>query len=204
MIIYGASGHAKVIIDIIRSVDKVSIDFVVDDNPEIRKLLNFDVQHRLTDAMMNHEVVLAIGNNHIRQKLANKLRVKYHSALIHNSAVVSENAEIGNGTVVMPNTVINSSTSIGKHCIINSGAIVEHDNIIEDFVHISPGATVTGNIQIGEGTQIGAGASIIPGIKIGHWATIGAGAVVINNIPDYAVAVGNPAKIIKYNRIQNE
>ena len=81
---------------------------------------------------------------------------------------------------------------------------MEHDVQIEDFVHISPGSVITGGIKIGEGTQVGAGATVIPGITIGKWVTIGAGAVVINDIPDFAVVVGNPAKIIKFNKTNNE
>ncbi|MCG9970412.1 acetyltransferase [Christiangramia crocea] len=204
MIIYGASGHAKVIIDIIKLMDGHSIDFVLDDDPKVKNLLGFEVKHQLTDDMKDEKLVLAIGNNLIRHKLANKLQQGYCSALIHASAVISENVNINEGSVVMANAVINSSTVIGKHCIINSGAIVEHDVKMEDFVHISPGSTVTGNVNIGKGTQIGAGATIIPGLQIGKWVTVGAGAVVLEDIPDFAVVVGNPAKIIKFNRIEDE
>ena len=204
MIIYGASGHAKVIIDIIKSGNCHSIDLIVDDNPAIKTILNYKVEHQLGDNMQDQEVVLAIGKNNIRYNLAKKLKHHFCSPLIHTSAVVSEDAILGKGSVVMAQAVINSSTEIGEHCIINSGAMVEHDVYIEDFVHISPGTTITGNVKIGIGTQVGAGATIIPEIEIGKWVTIGAGAVVIENIPDYAVVVGNPAKVIKFNRIENE
>ncbi|MFC0184902.1 DapH/DapD/GlmU-related protein [Pseudarcicella hirudinis] len=72
---------------------------------------------------------------------------------------------------------------------------------MEDFVHISPNACICGGVSIGEGTHIGAGAIVIQGISIGRWATIGAGAVIVKNVPDYAVVVGNPGKIIKYNKL---
>lgn len=204
MIIYGASGHAKVVIDILNSLKSHSLDFIIDDNPEIKELLGYTVEHELTDEMNGQKTVLAIGNNRIRFKLAQKLSQGYCSALIHSSAIISDTISIEEGTVVMANSVINSDTRIGKHCIINSGAVIEHDVHLEDFVHISPGATITGNVSVGEGTQIGAGATVIPGVKIGKWATIGAGAVIIENIPDYAVVVGNPGKIIKYNNVENE
>ena len=205
MIIYGASGHAKVVIDILNSLKSHSLDFIIDDNPEIKELLGYKVAHELTDEMMKgQKTVLAIGNNRIRFKLANKLKQVYCSALIHSSAIISDSISIEEGTVVMASAVINADTSIGKHCIINSGAVIEHDVNLEDFVHISPGATITGNVSVGEGTQIGAGATVIPGVKIGKWATIGAGAVIIENIPDFAVVVGNPGKIIKYNSVENE
>lgn len=204
MIIYGASGHAKVVIDILNSLKSHSLDFIIDDNPDIKELLGYKVEHEITDEMSGQKTVLAIGNNRIRFKLAQKLNQKYCSSLIHSSAIISDTISIEEGTVVMARAVINADTSIGKHCIINSGAVIEHDVHLEDFVHISPGATITGNVSVGEGTQIGAGATVIPGVKIGKWATIGAGAVIIENIPDFAVVVGNPGKIIKYNSVENE
>jgi len=204
MLIYGASGHAKVIIDVIKSKHQESIDFIVDDDRTINELLGFEVKHQLIDAMQEQKSVIAIGNNLTRKKVAKKIKNSFCDALIHKSAVLSEKVEIGKGTVVMPNVVINSSTKIGAHCIINTSSVVEHDVIIDNYVHISPGATVTGNVYIGEGTQIGAGASIIPGIKIGKWVTVGAGAIIINDIPDFSVVVGNPGRIIKYNKIDDE
>ena len=83
--------------------------------------------------------------------------------------------------------------------IINTAAIIEHDCNLEDFVHVSPSATLSGNVSVGTGTLIGTGAIVIPNIKIGNWCTIGAGAVIIDDVPDGATVIGNPAKIIKYN-----
>lgn len=202
MIIYGASGHAKVIIDIIASQDYESIDFIIDDDRSITSLLNFKVIHDLTQEMVDQKAVIAIGNNLTRKKVAKKVQNSFSEALFHKSAVVSENTEIGNATVIMPKAVVNSSSRIGTHCIINTGSVIEHDVLIDDYVHISPSATVTGNVEIGEGSHIGAGATIIPGIKIGKWVTIGAGAVIINDIPDFAVVVGSPGKVIKFNTIK--
>lgn len=203
MIVYGASGHGKVIIDIIKSSNN-TVDFVVDDNPEIKELQGYPVRHEIVDEMRNSLVVLAVGNNSIRRKLSINIDQKFSKALIHNTAVVAESVSIGEGSVVMANSVINSSTNIGKHAIVNSGSIVEHDVYMDDFVHVSPGAIITGNVSIGEGTHIGAGATVIPGVRIGKWATIGAGAVIIKDIPDNAVVVGNPGQIIKFNTIENE
>jgi acetyltransferase EpsM len=102
----------------------------------------------------------------------------------------------------MPGVTVNSSTTIGAHCILNTNSSIDHDCILDNYVHISPNATLCGGISIGEGTHIGAGAVVIPGIKIGKWCTIGAGSVIINNIPDYSTVVGNPGKIIK--QIKNQ
>ena len=81
--------------------------------------------------------------------------------------------------------------------IINTKASIDHDCIIEDFVHISPGAILCGNVQVGELSWIGAGSVIIQGIKIGKNVIIGAGTVVIHDVPDNVTIVGNPGKIIK-------
>ena len=99
----------------------------------------------------------------------------------------------------MPQVVVNADVTIGKHCILNSGSIIEHDCVLSDYVHISPNASLAGNVSVGEGTQIGIGASVIQGITIGKWVTIGAGAVIIEDVPDFAVVVGNPGRVIKMN-----
>ena len=97
----------------------------------------------------------------------------------------------------MPGVTINSSTIIGAHCIINTNSSVDHDCVLEHYVHISPNATLCGSVFVGEGTHIGAGSVLIPGVKIGKWCTIGAGSVIIKDVPDYSTVVGNPGKIIK-------
>jgi sugar O-acyltransferase (sialic acid O-acetyltransferase NeuD family) len=97
----------------------------------------------------------------------------------------------------MQGAIIQASSVVGKHCIINTGASVDHDCNIADFVHISPHATLCGDVTVGEGSWIAAGATIIPGVKIGKWCVIGAGSVVTKDIPDYSLAAGNRCKIIK-------
>jgi acetyltransferase EpsM len=99
--------------------------------------------------------------------------------------------------VLIHQSVVQAGTVIGRHCIINTSASIDHDCVIEDFVHISPNATLSGNVRVGEGTHIGAGATIIQGITVGKWCTVGAGAVVIRDVPDYATVVGVPARVIK-------
>lgn len=201
MNIYGASGHGKVIAEIIGSNPKFSIDHVFDDNKEIKEFLGYEVFHSLSPEMLRLETILAIGNNSIRKKLSTSFKGDFHPAISHSSAIISQGVKLGKGTVVMPNAVINPAVEVGEHCIVNTAAIIEHDVILKDFVHISPGSVITGNVEIGEGSHIGAGATVIPGIKIGNWVTVGAGAVIIEDIPDFAVVVGNPGKVIKYNKI---
>lgn len=198
--LYGASGHGKVIIDILNAAG-VKIKSVIDDNPKSETILGISVI-KTSDFDMGSlgETIISIGNNKVRKKLSKSLRADFAKA-IHPSAVISVNASIGEGTVVMAGVAINPDTTIGKHCIINTNATIEHDALIADFVHICPGVSLAGNVSVGEGTQVGIGATVIQGISIGKWVTIGAGTVILNDIPDYAVVVGNPGKIIKYNSI---
>ena len=97
----------------------------------------------------------------------------------------------------MPSVIINANTYIGSHVIINSGAIVEHDNIIDDFAHISPGTTLCGGVNVGESSHIGSNSTVIPCKKIGSNSVIGAGSTVVSDISSNALAVGTPAKIIR-------
>lgn len=200
--LYGASGHCKVIIDALISSD-VAIDTIVDDNPKSELLLGIEIK-RTENFNWNATSpwILSIGNNLTRKRISEKLKIEFTKA-IHKTAIISNYSSIKEGTVVMAGVIINPDVIIGKHCIINSSSIIEHDCEIADFVHISPNASLAGNVKIGEGTHVGIGTSIIPGITIGKWVTIGAGSVIIKDIPDYAVVVGNPGKIIKYNK-QND
>lgn len=196
MIIYGASGHAKVIIDCLQA-SQVPITAIFDDNPEIEQLLGLPVSGPYQAQHQPEEpIIIAVGNNQIRQKITTLVQHTY-GKVIHPSAVISAYAKVGDGTVVFHHAVIQASATIGRHCIINTSASVDHDCVLEDFVHISPNTTLSGNVSVGEGTHIGAGAIVIPGISIGKWCVIGAGTVVTKDIPDYATAVGVPARIIK-------
>jgi sugar O-acyltransferase (sialic acid O-acetyltransferase NeuD family) len=140
--------------------------------------------------------VIAIGDNRVRKKVAGNSRHGF-IRVIHPSAIVSQRSQVGEGSMVLHRSVIQAQSTIGKHVIINTGAQVDHDCVVGDYAHIAPGVVLCGTVQVGEGTFIGAGAVVTPGIKIGKWCIIGAGAVVIRDLPDYVVAVGNPAKVIK-------
>lgn len=200
MILYGASGHCKVIIDALECAN-VGIQTIVDDNPKTTTVLGRPIVHSDTVTFLpSDSVILSIGNNKVRKNLS-QLNVSFVNA-IHPNASISKHSKIGVGTVIMAGVVINPDAIVGKHCIINSGAIVEHDCVVEDFAHISPNASLAGGVHVGEGAQIGIGATVIQGIKIGKWALIGAGAVIINDVPDHSVVVGNPGKVIKIK--QNE
>ena len=195
MYLYGASGHGKVIREILESLG-IPLDGFVDDNPEIAELSGVPVRHT-TDGV--DEVIVSIGNNTARKEVASALTCKIAGPAIHPRSVVSRSATVGEGTVVMAGAIVNADVRIGKHCIVNTGSSIDHECEIGDFVHIAPHATLCGLINVGEGTMIGAGASVITGVKIGRWCMIGAGSVVLRDIPDGSIAYGNPCRIIKLN-----
>ena len=182
-------------------LNKKKVVGIFDNNPSANELLNSPVykSEELNSLRKpNDKIIIAIGDNELRKKKVDQLEAILYTTAIHPSAIVSSNASIGEGTVVMASTVINTGAKIGKHVIINTGALIEHDCIIEDFAHVSPKAALAGNVIVKEGAQVGINSSVRQGIKIGKWAVIGAGAVIVKDVPDYAVVVGNPGKIIKY------
>ncbi|MDU1905717.1 MAG: acetyltransferase [Dysgonomonas sp.] len=190
--LYGAGGHARVIIDILRSRN-ISVKEIYDDNPEIKECMNIPV----VNGSISSPLIVSVGNNKTRKKIVEKLSGISYAQAIDESSIVSESASIGIGSVIMQGAILQSLVKIGKHVIINTGATVDHDCVVEDFVHIAPGVNLCGNVQVGEGTLLGVGTVVIPGIKIGRWSVISAGSVVTKNIPDNAIVAGNPCRIIK-------
>lgn len=201
VVIIGAGGHGKVIADMIeKSGDKV-YGFLDDTKQVGEKIMNeYEVLGKISECedlqIKNPELnfIIAIGNNFIREEIDQKYALHYYIA-IHPNSNIGMDVKIGEGTVVMPNTCINASTKIGRNCIINTGAIIEHDNIIEDFVHVSPNATLCGTVHVGKYTHIGAGAIVKNNIKIIDQCILGAGAVVVGDISKQGTYIGVPAKL---------
>lgn len=194
VIVIGGGGHAKVVIDCILSAGDRVVG-VLDDGLDIGNIvLNIPVLGKIEDYIKytDKQFIIAIGSNVVRRRIAENMKVKWYTA-VHPRAVVSQYADIGVGTVVMPNAVINAGTSVGEHCIINTGAAVEHDNQLEDYVHISPAASLGGTVSIGKETHIGIGATVKNNIHICDSCIIGAGAVVVKSITESGTYVGIPA-----------
>ena len=198
VILIGGSGHAKVVMDCVQSSGG-QVAGILDDGIAAGTLvIGIPVLGKVGDytQYLQYSFLIAIGSNAIRRRIAESLPVKWCTA-VHPSAVVSQYARIGAGSVIMPNAVVNSGASIGMHCIVNSGAIIEYDNRLSDYVHISPGASLGGTVFVGQETHIGIGASVRNNISICGGCTIGAGAVVVKNITEPGTYVGVPARRIK-------
>jgi sugar O-acyltransferase (sialic acid O-acetyltransferase NeuD family) len=198
MLLYGASGHAKVIISCLNACG-IKVAAIFDDDLSKKELWqapvvgSYDAQHEVHEPL-----IIAIGYNHIRQKIAANIAHSF-GIVVHPSAIVDDSVKIGEGTVVFHRVVIQADAQIGKHVIINTSASVDHDCIIEDFVHIAPNVALCGNVRIGEGTLIGAGSVVAPNLSIGRNCMIAAGSVVTRNIADNCIVRGNPARIVKIN-----
>ncbi|MBR6559018.1 MAG: acetyltransferase [Clostridia bacterium] len=195
LIIIGAGGHGKVVADNALKNGYTNICYI-DDNAK-GDVIGFPIIGTSTDIEClndgSTDFIIGIGNNAVRKMIAEKYRVNWVT-LIHPSAQIAFNAEIGKGSVVMANAVVNVCAKIGEHCIINTGAIVEHDNVIEDYVHISPNAALGGTVHIGDNTHVGIGATVKNNINVCSECTIGAGAVVVKNITDNGTYIGVPAR----------
>lgn len=193
--LYGASGHSKVIIDILELLD-ISITSVFDDDVSKKTILNYKVTSFNKSLDLKMPCIISIGNNNVRKKIVEKHSKFKYITVAHPSAIIDKTVVLGKGIVVMSGVIINSSTKIGNHCIINTSASIDHDCKIGDYSHISPNATLCGNVTVGSLTHIGAGSVIIQGITIGNNVVIGAGSVIIKDVPNNSVVVGNPGKII--------
>jgi len=206
IIIFGASGQGRVVLDILRENKNFEICGFVDSNKQLigKTIDGIKVlgDGSMLDDLKQHGVqgcIVAIGDNRIRYKIANELKQKDFCLInaIHPRTAIATNVSIGSNVTVSIGATICTHAVIEDNATINSGAIVEHDNIIRNGSHIGPGVRLAGKVEVGEKTFIGIGATVIQNIKIGKNSIIGAGSVVLNDIPDNVVAVGIPAKIIR-------
>lgn len=202
--ILGASGHGKVIADIAELIGYSDIHFYDDGWPELTQVEHWpvagDSDSLFTQVADYANIVVAIGNNAIRLEKYQRLFALGASCLplVHPSAVMSRYASLEDGSVVMAGAVINPFSRIGKACIINTAATVDHDCVLADGVHISPGAHLAGGVCVGEHSWIGIGSQIKQLIRIGNQVIVGAGSTVIHDIPDFQTVVGTPAVIISH------
>ena len=204
VIIIGAGGHARVLFDCLRlqgvnvlgMLDKAGTENGNFDFPIIGD--DSAISEYPSDTVELVNGLGSVGNMNLRTSIFSrfkKLGYRFRS-VIHPSAIIAHDCELGEGVQVFAGAVINTGTKIAADTIVNTGAIVDHECIVGSHVHIAPGCTLSGGIHIGDGTHIGTGTTIIQGIKIGSHALVAAGAVVVKNVPDGKKVMGVPARIV--------
>jgi len=204
LLIWGAGGHGKVVLDIARSTGCFERIAFLDDDPARAGLAFCDCQllggPEQLHGFDGSAFVVAVGDNRTRAQCFS--RALGHglapAALVHATAIIAPSASIGRGTVVMPGVIVNTGAVIGENCIINSGAIVEHDCRVGAHVHISPRVVLGGGVSVGPLAHIGIGAVVLPGAQVGEESVVGAGAVVLKEAPARCTVVGVPAKALSY------
>lgn len=207
VLILGAGGHGWVVADILLRMrdagHDISIAGFLDDAPQMRGryILGLPVLAPIDElGTIEHDaVVIAIGNNQVRQRLFVRLVQQSQTFLpiYHPSAVIAPDVTIGMGSVICAGVVVNPGSSVGVNAILNTGCTVDHHNQIGDHAHIAPGVHLGGDVAIGEGTLVGIGATVMPQHSVGAWSVVGAGALVTKDIPSWATAIGSPARVIQ-------
>ncbi|EJV85866.1 MULTISPECIES: acetyltransferase [Bacillus] len=199
LLIIGAGGHGRVIADIALKMKKWEYIAFLDDSENIKTSMGIEIIDKSTSVskyIEDYDIFVGIGNNVVRKKVQEELEDlgAIIPVLIHPSAIIGEQVYLEAGTVVMAGAVINCCTKIGKGCIINTASTIDHDNKIDDYVHISPGAHLAGTVRVGSGTWLGIGSVVINNINIINECKIGAGAVVIKDITETGTYIGIPAR----------
>jgi sugar O-acyltransferase (sialic acid O-acetyltransferase NeuD family) len=200
--VFGASGHAKVVIDAIEREGSREIAWICDDaiDKHGKQLMGYEiVGGRDALEVRRHETTagfVAIGDNGIRMKIAawlDRSRCPL-AAVVHPAAAIGRDVEIGEGTVVMAGCVINPGARVGRNVIVNTGATIDHDCEIGDGAHVGPGSHLCGHVALGSGTLVGAGTTIVPSVRVGAACVIGAGSTVLADVPDRARVGGSPCR----------
>ena len=202
LVIIGAGGHGRVCADIALKMNKWKEIAFLDDDPTLDHSMGIPIigpSREFGKCVADYDIFVAIGNNKVRSDIYAQLESCEANipVLVHPKAVLGEGVSIGAGTVVMAGSVVNPCTKIGKGCIINTGSTIDHDCVIEDYVHISPGVNVAGSVSIGAFTWLGIGSVVNNNLSITSGCTVGAGAVVIADILEPGTYVGVPARRIK-------
>ena len=206
VIIAGAGGHGKVVLDVLLAEREYRPVGFIDANPSLTDsyvgglpiLGSANALPMLRRQRIKHAIV-AIGDNRTRLRYMGILEqhgFKLVSA-VHPTAHVAATATLGRNVVVAPQAAVVAETNLGDGTIVNTSAVVDHECELAEGVHVCPGALLAGRVKVGRGAFIGIGAQVIQCRAIGHFATIGAGAVVIEDVPEYSTAVGVPARVIK-------
>jgi UDP-perosamine 4-acetyltransferase len=203
VLVIGAGGHAKVVIELITAHSKYQVVGLID-NMKTDGLLGIPVVG--TDADLPRlrgsgvaGAFVALGDNQRRLAMGRILQ-DYGFQIVNAispAAIISASAQVGLGVAIMAGAVVNAECRVEDFAIINTGSIVDHDVHVGEASHVAPGCALAGRVRIGRLAFLGTGASAIPGVSVGDGAIVGAGACVIHDIPAGALAVGVPARVLR-------
>jgi sugar O-acyltransferase (sialic acid O-acetyltransferase NeuD family) len=206
--VLGASGHAKVVIDILERQSQWRIAGLVDTYKATgTMLMGYRVlgsEDRLPELMAQYGVgggIVAIGDNRMRRQVALRVaaiasQFRFINA-VHPSARIAREVEMGEGIAIMAGVTVNAGTRIGNFCYVNTNASVDHDNVLEPFSCLQPNSATGGNVRLGSLSVLAMGAIAVPGISIGEDTLVGAGSTVLDDMPDGVIAYGTPCRIIR-------
>ena len=201
IVIFGAGGHAKVVIEAVRASNPEIEVAIIDDKPSSAAPLGLVVaggRDWLADHWPDAAVFIALGNNRTRADLIEWVgrAGRRLATVLHPAATVSPSAELGAGSFVAAGAVITAEAAIGEGAIVNTMASIDHECEIGSSAHIAPGARLCGGVRVGARALVGAGAVIIPGVSVGADAVVGAGSVVVREVAAGARVAGSPARPI--------
>jgi sugar O-acyltransferase (sialic acid O-acetyltransferase NeuD family) len=208
IVILGAGGHAREVLDVIDAINQEKpqfemLGFVVEPGyQQPGRLINDKAVLGHFDWLEEHKhevkAVCGVGFSAPRYRVVQKaetIGVEFAN-LIHPTALLTRWVTLGRGVIITAGCILTNQITIGDHVHINRMSNIGHDNLLEDFVTVSPGVNLSGNVTLRQGCFIGTGASIIEGQTVGPWARVGAGAAVITDIPENSTAVGVPAEVV--------
>lgn len=207
VIVLGSGGHARVLIDVLQELG-TEIMGITDPDQTLwgQTLMNVDVlgpDEKIFDIHPERILLVnALGSTKTtkaRQKLFETWQQRGYTfaTVVHPKAVIARSVQLAQGVQVLAGAIINPHTTVGVNSIVNTGAVLEHDCTTKEHVHLAPGVRVAGNVTIGTGTHVGIGSTVIQGLIIGENCLVAAGAVVIHSVPDNAVVMGVPGKIVR-------
>lgn len=205
----GAGGHARVVLEVLAAAGGCEIVGLLDPRQDLWgtdvhgvKVLGGDdlLDGLFADGVRATFLGLGVATDcRPRIRLYQVVRSKGFEMLaaIHPTAVIARSASIGRAANIFAGAIVNAAARIGENVIVNTGAIVEHDCEVHDHAHLATGVRLGGSAVIGEGAFIGMGTCVLPNVRVGCQSVVGAGAVVVSDVPDYCVAVGMPARVIR-------
>ena len=208
IVIFGSSGHTKVVIDIVEKESLHNIYGLIGEKKDSEHdLMGYQIvgtEKDLKELRSKNNIsggIIGIGDNWLRKTVRDKILDNLPDfnflSCIHPSALIANDVQIGKGTVIMPGAIVNSGSVVHEHCILNTKCSIDHDSVLGEFSSLAPGATVGGNVKIGKYSAISLGANVLQNMVIGEHSVIGAGSLVNKNIDDLSVNYGIPARFIR-------